>query len=89
MTDIKETKEALIAVATLAKYLIEVSKDGITLQDATAFITKLISDIEFRTIFMNGINGIAVVPAELKNLDVNEIIELVIATANALRPANV
>ena len=66
MSQLVETEQALVAVATLVKYIIEASKDGLNMADGTAIVTKLISDIEFRTIFMDGITGISKIPVEVK-----------------------
>jgi hypothetical protein len=57
MTDVKETKEVLVAAIKLIKTGSELAKDGIDLSDAVALGSKFISDEEFRTALVEGVKG--------------------------------
>ena len=77
MAGIKETKELLVGVNEVALVLIERLKDGIQIgDDIAAIIAKWQSDSDFQaklTLAVMGINGI---PEEVKDIDVNEGVEL-------------
>lgn len=73
---IKETKEALEGLNQLALLVIGQAKDGIQVGDAVAVVEKLLLDPEFKAKLIDAVNGVSHVPAELKDLDVQEIFEL-------------
>jgi len=77
MVGIKETKELLVGVNEVAIVMIERLKDGLQLgEDVAAIIGKWQSDSDFQakvTLAVMGINGIS---AEVKEIDVNEAVEL-------------
>lgn len=76
MRSIEETKQALIAVNALSIYLIKQFKDGVQVQDFLSLYAKLTADEEFKRKMSDAYVGIGEVPAELKDIDVAEIIEL-------------
>jgi len=73
---IKEVKEALVGVNELAMFLAERMKDGVGVDDVMALWTKLSSDKEFKAKMLAAYDGIGAVPAELKNVDLAEGMEL-------------
>ena len=86
-----ETEQAAVAIATAVKFLIEASKDGISLTDGSAFVTKLIADVQFRTVFMEGLTGISKIPAEVKaefaSPNLEDILSVVVKVANVFKKA--
>jgi len=73
---VKETKEAILAMVVLGKFVADRLKDGAQLDDALALGSKLIGDAEFKNVVMAGIEGIDKVPAEIKDLTIVEALEL-------------
>lgn len=76
MTDIKESKELLIALVKLGKLAAKQLGDGIDLSDAVA-IAKALADEEFRSCIVDGFSGLQAVPEELKDIDAAEAVQLV------------
>lgn len=74
--EVKETKEAILAVVAVGKFVVEKAKDGLDLNDLGALITKFVEDEEFKGVLMAGVDGIDKVPAELSDLEFAEVIEL-------------
>ena len=81
---IKELKEALVGVNELAIFIAMRLKDGIGLDDAMAIWSKLSSDEEFKQKMVAAYDGISQVPAEIKDLDLAEGIELAVLQAQML-----
>lgn len=77
MANIKETKEALVAVRALSLFLISQLKDGVDAGDVAALIQKLMSDAEFKRLMEEGYQGISGVQAEMGDLQMSEVFELV------------
>lgn len=73
---VKETKEALLALVILGKFVADRLKDGAQLEDAMALGTALLADSEFKAVVMAGVNGADQVPAELGELDLADGLEL-------------
>jgi len=73
---IKELKEALVGVNELAIFLAERMKDGVGVDDAMAVFTKLTSDAEFKDKMSAAFEGISLIPAELKDVDLSEGMEI-------------
>jgi hypothetical protein len=73
---VKETKEALLALVMLGKFVATRMKDGVQLDDAMALGTALLADGEFKTKVMAGISGIEMVPAEIKDMQAADLIEM-------------
>ena len=76
MAGIKETRDALIALNDLAAFLVTRLRDGADLSDAFALYSKITSDGDFQAKMVAMIEGIEKIPAEISDLDINEIIEL-------------
>jgi len=79
---IKETKEALVGVNELSLALISVLKDGFQfVDDMTALWSKLQGDTEVNAKMKAALENISMVPAEIKDLDAAEGVELAIEQA--------
>jgi hypothetical protein len=76
MESIKETKELILAVNVLSLYLVKVFKDGVQFSDFTDLYSKVMSDEAFKQKMLDAYRGVKEIPAELKDLDAREIIEL-------------
>lgn len=76
MTDVKESKELLVALVKLGKLAAKQLGDGVDLSDAVA-IAKVLADEEFRKAIVEGFAGIQSVPTELKDIDAVEAVALV------------
>jgi hypothetical protein len=76
MTDIKESKELIIALVKLGKLAAKQLGDGVDLSDAVA-IAKAFADEEFRKAIVEGFSGLQNIPAEAKDIDSAEAIELI------------
>lgn len=74
---IKETKEAVAGVMELAVLLAARLKDGVQLGDVVAVYDKLKDDAEFQAKLLAAYGGVGAVPAEVKDLDLMESVELV------------
>ena len=74
--DIKETKEAIIALTLLGKFVADRAKDGLQLDDAVALAAKLASDPDFLAKVKLGIDGAEKIPAEIKDMSFAEVLEL-------------
>jgi hypothetical protein len=73
---VKETKEAILALVILGKFIADRLKDGAQLDDALALGQKLIEDGEFKTKVLAGIEGAEKVPDELGELDTADLLDL-------------
>lgn len=81
MSDIKETKEALVALVTLFDFLAERLKDGAGIDDLIATYSKLTSDTVFIKKLKDGYEGKEKIHEELKKLDIDGVTELGYAIA--------
>lgn len=77
MANIKETKEALLAVRAISLFLIQQLKDGVDAGDAAAVLSKLLTDAEFKRLLEEGFQGVSQVQAEMGDLQMSEVFELV------------
>jgi hypothetical protein len=84
---IKETKEAMIALAKLGKFIAAQARDGLDVKDVAALAAKIVSDEAFRAALIEGFEGAAKIPAEIKDLKFNEGIELSMALIGELKAA--
>lgn len=73
---VKETKEAILALVILGKFVADRLKDGVQLDDAVALGAKLMGDADFKAKVMAGIDGIEKVPAEVGEIDLADLLEL-------------
>lgn len=74
--DVKEVKEVLVAVGDLAAVLVEVLKDGIQMSDALKLVDVLMKKPELIDELKAAVAGIAELPEELKDLSLDEGVEL-------------
>lgn len=72
---IKETKEALLALVLLGKFVADRAKDGLAIDDAVALAQKL-SDPAFVDVLKAAVEGVDKVAAEVKDLSFAEVLEL-------------
>ena len=73
---IQETKEALVALAKLGKFISAQARDGLNLSDGAALAAKIVGDESFRTALLEGFAGAAKIPAEVKDVSATESLEL-------------
>jgi hypothetical protein len=85
--DVSQTKEAVVALVKLGKVLAELAKDGIDWKDGAALASKIISDEAFRGALVAAVEGAANIPAELKDIKLEEGIELALAVIAELKAA--
>ena len=83
--EVKESKEALVALVILGKAVASVAKDGLDLSDAVALGTKFVSDDKFRSAVVEGIKGLEKIGPELKDLAASEALELLGAIYDELK----
>lgn len=73
---VKETKEAILALVILGKFVADRAKDGVQLDDALALAQKFAADEAFKAKVMAGVEGLDKIPAEVKDLKLAELLEL-------------
>jgi hypothetical protein len=73
--DIKETKEAIVALLAIGVFVAKRAKGGLDLSDLAALLEKL-KDDEFLAVVKAGVEGIEHVDDEIKDLDLSEGLEL-------------
>lgn len=83
--DVKETKEALVALAKLGKFVAAQAKDGVDFKDAAALASKIVGDEGFRSALVAGFEGATLIPAEMKDISFEEGIELALALITELK----
>jgi hypothetical protein len=74
---IKETKEVLDGLNSVAEEIISVAKDGLQVKDAVQVVEDLIMKPEFKAKLVAAVDGINQIPAEIKDLDLAEGVQLV------------
>lgn len=74
---IKETKELLDGLNSIAEEIISVAKDGIQIQDAIQIVEDLITKPEFKAKLVAAVQNVKDIPAEIKDIDLSEGVELV------------
>ena len=85
MSGIMETKETLLALLTLGKFVALRAKDGLDLGDAVALVEKFVLDAEFKSVLEAGVKGLDAIPAELKDIEAGEALELAALLIDAMR----
>lgn len=73
---IQEVKDVLVALNEVGIFLASRLKDGAGVDDVVALVTKLSTDDEFKLIIAAAVAAMKHVPAELKDLDLVEGVEL-------------
>ncbi len=76
---IVETKEALVAIAQLVKFVIAAGKDGYDINDLGSLFAKIVGDETFKKIMIDAVVGANKIPSEISNIKLNEGIELLLA----------
>ncbi len=85
MTGILETKQALVAILTLGKFVADRAKDGLDWDDAGALVSKFVLDAEFKGVVNAAVVGLDAIPEELGDIDLQEAVELIGLLVNALK----
>jgi hypothetical protein len=85
MSGIAESKEALVALLTLGKFVAERAKDGLDFADAAELVKKFVLDEEFKSVVEAGVKGLDAIPAELGDIDLQEAVELIGLLVGALK----
>ena len=73
---IKEVKDILLAMNATALFMAMRLKDGVGFDDAAAFIPHVTSDEEFKKLIGDAYENYAKIPAEIKDVDIGEGLEL-------------
>lgn len=82
MAGINETKEVLIGANEVAILMIKLLKDGVQLGDFEQIYMNMMQNSEFRAKVLTAYEGVSQVPAEIKDLDLSEGVELVLVQAS-------
>lgn len=82
---IVQTKESLVALLVLGKFVALRAKDGLDLGDAVALVEKFVLDAEFKGVLEAGVKGLDAIPAELGDVDLQEAVELIGLLFSALK----
>lgn len=73
---VKETREGILALVVLGKFVADRLKDGVQLDDALALGQKLIADPKFKDVIAAGVQGADQIPKEVSELDLADGLEL-------------
>jgi len=73
--DIKNTKEILVAANEIGLVVAQALKDGAQMSDVMIVVGKIMGDLQGKV--GAAISGASEVPAEIKDISVNEVVELV------------
>lgn len=73
----KETKEALLALVTIGKFVSDRLKDGVQLDDAVALGQALLLDGQFKSIVESGYKDMDKIDDEFKDFNLSKALELV------------
>lgn len=82
--EIKETKELIKGILELVKVSAEVLKDGVQAQDIVDGYMKLVADPVKKAALEAAIKDIQAVPAEVKDINLVESVELLVLVAQEL-----
>jgi urease gamma subunit len=82
---IKETKEAVVAVAMLTAFVMEAGKDGYGLDDAIEFAKKLVLDPKFKEVLKAANAGKEHIASELADVGFAEGVELLMVVLPELQ----
>ena len=75
---VKESKELLVGLNELALLMVKHFKDGFQLsKDVPAIVMELLSNSELKEALSKAAEGVSQVPDEVKDMDANEVLELV------------
>jgi len=73
--DIKNTKEILVAANEIGLVVAQALKDGAQMSDVMVVVGKIMGDLQGKV--GAAISGASEVPVEIKDISVNEVVELV------------
>lgn len=73
---ISETAEVLVALNELSLVIIKHARDGLNVADVPAIIIELMANDAYKSALGRAIDGISAVPAEVKDLQLEEGFEL-------------
>jgi hypothetical protein len=76
MVGIQDVKEVLIASNELTLVVIKHVKDGIAVSDIPAIVSELMTSDAFKLALVDAVKGVTNVPAEIKDIDFAEGMEL-------------
>lgn len=85
MSDVKELKEAIAALAELGGFIASRSKDGLGFDDLMALVSKFVMEPEFKGKLEAGVKGLDAVPEELKDLSLEEALEILSLVVEAAK----
>jgi len=74
---IKEINDVLLAMNATALFMAARLKDGVGFDDGAAFIAFITSDPEYKKLIADAYDKYAKIPAEIKDVDVGEGLELI------------
>ena len=78
MPAVNETMELLKAVNEIAMFFVKRLKDGVGVDDAMAFYEVISKDAEFKEMLFKAYENAKEIPAEVKDLDYQEVIALIL-----------
>jgi hypothetical protein len=84
MSEVKETKEAIIGALKLGAYLVSKFKDGVQVADFSDIMAKFQGDAEFKAVIEAAYSDAEKIPAELKATDFKGGLELMVAILGEL-----
>jgi len=76
MVGIQDVKEVLIASNELTLVVIKHVKDGVAVSDIPAIVSELMTSDSFKLALVDAVKGVTNVPAEIKDIDFTEGMEL-------------
>ena len=82
---IVQSKEAIVALIVLGKFVAERAKDGLDLSDAVELVKKFVMDEEFKGVLEAGVKGLDAIPSELSDIELQEAVELIGLIVGALK----
>jgi hypothetical protein len=83
--EMKETKEALIALVLIGKFVADRLKDGVQLEDAMALGQALVADGEFKRLVQAGYTDMDKVGDELKDFSIAKALALAAVTPDLVK----
>jgi hypothetical protein len=78
---VKESKEVLEAALKVAIVIIKQAKDGLQAKDVVAVVAEILASEDLKAAISEAVEGIQKVPAEMSDLQAQEIVELVVLLA--------
>lgn len=73
---VKETKEIIVAANEITMLLLRHFRDGIQVSDFADIFAEISTSEEFKSALFQAYEGFSKIPSEMKDIDVNEAIEL-------------